>query len=119
MKTLEDILHRKERRREALSRALPRVVEQLAAMGARRVILFGSLAREEVGPASDLDFIVVIPDSLDSRAWTRKVYAEVDRGVACDFLVYTEADLERMLPVSRFLRRALREGKVLYEASSK
>lgn len=118
MKSLEDILQRKERRREALWRALPRLVEQLAAMGALRVVLFGSLVRGEVGPSSDLDLIAVMPDSLDSWAWARKVYAEVDREVACDLLVYTESDLERMLPVSRFLRRALREGKVLYEANS-
>ncbi len=118
MKTLEEILQRKERRREALWRALPRLVEQLAAMGALRVVLFGSLARGEAGLSSDLDLIAVMPDSLNSRDWTRKVYAEVDPGVACDLLVYTESDLKRMLPVSRFLRHALREGKVLYEASS-
>lgn len=118
MRTLGSILERKEERRKALEKNLPLVVEQLKALGARKVILFGSLVRGEVGPKSDLDLIVLMPPSLSGREWMQKVYAEVERGIACDILVYNEREWQEMLPVSRFLRHALREGVVLYEAGS-
>jgi len=118
MKTLQSILQRKEERRKALEDNLPRVIEQLKALGALRVILFGSLVRGETGPRSDLDILAIMPSSLSSHDWMQKVYAEVERGIACDILTYTETDLQEMLPTSRFLRRALKEGRVVYEAGS-
>lgn len=116
MKTFQDILERNKARHEELSANLPHVVQQLRTLGARKVILFGSLARGEVGSRSDLDLIAIMPSGLSSHEWMAKIYAEVDRGMACDILAYTEADLEDMLPASRFLRRALKEGRVVYEA---
>ena len=44
-----------------------------------------------------------------------KIYAEVDRDVDCDFLAYTSEELEENIPVSRFLRHALKTGRVIYE----
>jgi hypothetical protein len=43
MKTLRDIWERKEKRQKALEQNLPSIVEQLKALGALKVILFGSL----------------------------------------------------------------------------
>ena len=116
MKTLKSIRERKENRRKALERNLPRIVEQLKALGALKVILFGSLARGDTGLVSDLDIIAIMPLSLSGREWIRKIYAEVERGIACDILAYNERDLREILPTSSFLRHALKEGKVIYEA---
>jgi len=118
MKTWRSIVERKEQRRQALERTLPRLVQQLKALGALKVILFGSFARGDTGRWSDLDIIAVMPCSLSSHEWTRRIYAEVDRGIACDILAYNETDLQEMLSASRFMRRALKEGKVLYEAGN-
>ena len=118
MRTLSSILERKRERRKALEESLAWVVEQLKALGALKVILFGSLARGDVGPHSDLDLIAVTPTVLSSREWMNRIYSEVDRGIACDILVYTEADLQEMFSISRFLRHVLKEGEVVYEAAS-
>jgi predicted nucleotidyltransferase len=118
MKTLRSILERKEERRKALEQRLSPIVEQLKALGTLKVILFGSLVRGDTGPRSDLDLIAIMPSSLSSREWIRKIYAEIERGIACDILVYSERDLQEMLSTSRFLRHALKEGKVIYEAGS-
>jgi hypothetical protein len=59
-----------------------------------------------------------MPSDRSSREWTQRTYAEIERGIACDILVYTEEDLKTMLPTSRFLRHVLREGRVMYEAQS-
>jgi predicted nucleotidyltransferase len=124
MKTLEGILERKAQRRKALEQGLAPIVAQLRDLGARKVVLFGSLAQGDTGAWSDLDLLAVMPSARSSREWIREVeynlpvYAEVERTVACDFLVYTGEDLQAMLPTSHFLRHALKEGKVVYETES-
>ena len=118
MKTLRDIRERKEKRRKALEQNLPSIVEQLKALGALKVILFGSFVRGDTGPWSDLDIIAIMPPCMSGREWIRKIYTEVERGIACDILAYNERDLQEMLPTSRFLRYALKEGKVIYEAGN-
>ena len=64
---------------------------------------------------SDLDIIAVMPPSMTGKEWMMKIYAEVDRDVDCDILAYTEEELEHLLPVSRFLRHAMKTGRVIYE----
>jgi predicted nucleotidyltransferase len=116
VKTLGDILTRKEDRLRALEQNIPHVIGQLKDLGAVKVILFGSLARRDVGPRSDLDLIAIMPPTQSGREWLRQIYAEIDRGMACDILAYTESELRETLATSRFLRHALSEGEVLYEA---
>ncbi|MBC7249407.1 MAG: hypothetical protein H5T62_03915 [Anaerolineae bacterium] len=53
MRTLRESRERQEQRKRSLERALLVVLKQLEEMGALRVILFGSLARGEVGLRSD------------------------------------------------------------------
>ena len=115
MKTIQNIRRRQEERRGALEKALTNIIRQLEVMGALKVILFGSLARGEVDCWSDLDLIAVMPSHLSGREWIRRIYDEVDRGIACDILAYTEKELAEMWPVSSFLGHALKEGKVVYE----
>jgi predicted nucleotidyltransferase len=117
VKTLREIVERSEQRRERLKSTLPRVVEQLEAMGALKVILFGSLARGDTSLWSDLDIIAIMPPPLSSSEWMQKIYTDIDRGISCDILAYSERDLQKMLPISSFLRHALKEGKVIYEAT--
>ncbi len=94
------------------------MVERLKRLGARRVILFGSLARGDVGKRSDLDLIVVLdaapPRFLDRLALVDEALRE--RDVPLDVLVYTTSELAELSRTRPFLRRALREGRVLYEA---
>lgn len=106
---------RREERRKALERNCHLIVEQLKALGALKVVLFGSFARGEVGLWSDLDLIAVMPSSLSSKEWMRKIHLEIERGIACDIVVYNEKELEETIPVSSFLRHALKEGRVIYE----
>ncbi|MGB9722677.1 MAG: nucleotidyltransferase domain-containing protein [Chloroflexia bacterium] len=113
---LDEWRRRREERQRALERALSDVVAQLRALGARKVILFGSLARGDIGPHSDLDLIVILPPTHSGRVWMQRIYAEVDRRMAGDILAYTEDEFREVLEHSTFLRRAVREGKVVYEA---
>lgn len=107
----------RERRRARLEAVLPRMVERLRALGAKRVILFGSLARGDVGKRSDLDLIVVLDAPgrfLDRLALVDEAVS--DRDVPLDLLVYTSEEFALLSRTRPFLRRALGQGRVLYAA---
>lgn len=93
------------------------MVKRLKALGATRVILFGSVARGEVGKRSDLDLIVVLDAPgrfLDRLALVDEALRE--RDVPLDVLVYTPEEFAELSRTRPFLRRALREGRVLHAA---
>jgi len=113
--SLKDIRERKEKRRKLLETELVRISEQLKAMGALKIIVFGSYAEGHVRSTSDLDIIAIMPPTMSGKKWMLKVYDEIDRNVDCDILCYTPEELENLIPVSRFVRHALETGKVIYE----
>ena len=82
-----------------------------------KIILFGSHARGEAGPESDVDLLVVLPEVLNTRQAAVAVRRLlVDLPVPKDIIVTTPAEIARRGDVvGTVLRPALREGKVLYE----
>jgi len=84
----------------------------------RRVILFGSAARGEMRPDSDLDVLVVVPDGIGRRMTCEAIYlALYGLGVSKDILVVTEGDLaEHGEDPSLVYGRALAEGRELFRA---
>jgi uncharacterized protein len=86
--------------------------------GILKAVVFGSVARGEPSPHSDVDLILV--QRTEKRFLDRYegILAEVNRAIphrAVDALIYTPEELERMQE-RRFIARALREGKVIYES---
>jgi predicted nucleotidyltransferase len=82
----------------------------------QRIILFGSYARGEPGPGSDLD-LLIIKDEVDStRAEAARIYRVLaDLTVPVDVVVVRTAYVQRYGDlVGTVVRPALREGKVLY-----
>jgi len=108
----------REEQEQALRAELDRMVEALKDLGALRVILFGSAARDEIRASSDLDLIVVIETDEPFLDRFLTVREAVKPQVACDILVYTPEEFEQMPDHSFLIRTALREGRVLYEAES-
>ena len=82
-----------------------------------RIILFGSHARGDAGPGSDVDLLVVLPQVADKRKTTVEIRRALrDFPVAKDIVVTTPEEIARRGElVGTVLRPALREGKVLYE----
>jgi predicted nucleotidyltransferase len=85
-----------------------------------KIILFGSWARGERGPHSDIDLLIIQESDL-SRP---QRYAQVRRlfwgiGVPMDILVYTPEEFARYQSVpGSFTHTVAREGRVLYARSS-
>jgi predicted nucleotidyltransferase len=82
------------------------------------IILFGSAARGEAGPNSDVDLLVVMPDGTQRRQTAQRIYREVNRvGVPFDVLVATRTDLEKHKDnIGLVYRTILREGREVYAA---
>lgn len=113
--TLRKIRARKQMRKKALDEALAKIKKGLQDMGALKIVLFGSYAQGRVRSWSDLDIISVMPATKTGKEWMKKIYERIDREVDCDILAYTEEELEKNLPISRFLRHALQTGRLIYE----
>ena len=80
-----------------------------------RVILFGSAARGEVGPHSDVDLLVV-KDGANRRGLSTRIHRSL-YGVraAVDVIVATSDDLARFKDShGLIIKPALQDGKVVY-----
>jgi predicted nucleotidyltransferase len=86
--------------------------------GILTAIVFGSVARGEPSPRSDLDLILI--QRTEKRFFDRYEGLEADLHKAYPYttieaLIYTPEEMERMQERS-FIARALQEGKVIYES---
>jgi predicted nucleotidyltransferase len=101
-------------------RALAEMVRRLVeAYRPERMYLFGSRARNDFGPDSDYDLLVVVPDSTSPDRKRSRLAYEVLRGtgVAADILVWTKEAFDRRLHLRASLPFAVvAEGKLLYAA---
>ena len=81
-----------------------------------RIILFGSRARGDAHPQSDVDLLVVMPDGTVRDVAVDIGLAVGDLPVAKDIIVTTPEEIARRGDViGTVLRPALREGTVIYE----
>jgi len=85
-----------------------------AAPAGSRVILFGSHARGDAGPDSDLDFLVIEPKVTDHRAEMVRLHHVVHAlRLPVDVLVVSEAVFEEWRDTpGTVLYDAAREGRV-------
>jgi predicted nucleotidyltransferase len=99
--------------------ALDALVQALQRYQPQRIILFGSAARGEADADSDLD-VLVIKDTPEPFVQRLEAMARLcPSGVHADILVYTPEEIQRMIEDGNpFVLRALKEGRVLYEARS-
>ena len=84
-----------------------------------QIILFGSQARGDAYPDSDIDLLVVFAELTDKRKTAIDIrVALADLPVAKDILVSTTEELERHRKrIGSVLRYAQQEGHVLYASA--
>jgi predicted nucleotidyltransferase len=83
-----------------------------------KIILFGSAARGEMGPNSDIDMLVVMPEGVHRRRTAQLLYRRInDLKVPFDILVATPSDLEKHKDnIGLIYRIVLQEGREVYVA---
>jgi predicted nucleotidyltransferase len=83
-----------------------------------RIIVFGSAARGDATPGSDVDILVVMPEGTPRRATARYLHTQLF-GIpfAVDLIVTTPSHLEKHRDnLGLIYRTILAEGKELYAA---
>jgi predicted nucleotidyltransferase len=101
------------------TKVIDRLVGQVVdAVRPLRVILFGSAARGDMGPDSDIDLLVVVPNGTDCGSISKKLYCTVG-GVEKEFdlVVVTPRILEKYKDNCALVYKwALKEGREVYAA---
>ena len=104
-----------EKKIKAMAEAIVREVRP------ERIILFGSRARGEAGPNSDVDLVVVESKPFGPGRSRRGEMSRLSRalsgfGYPTDLLVYSKAEFEYWSDsLNHVVGRAVREGRTLYE----
>ncbi len=85
-----------------------------------RIYLFGSEARSESGPDSDLDFCVVLPDDAPQSLYRDRSIHKQFRGLETPVdvvrLASSDFDARAAHVVASLPATIVREGKLLYDA---
>ena len=88
-------------------------------MRPRRVILFGSAARDDVTGDADLDLMVVLDEVADHHAEMVRAYEAIrDLRLPADILVFSQEEVDEWGDVvGHVINDALHEGRILYDAA--
>jgi len=103
---------------DRLSEMVDAIVREVAP---ERIILFGSRARDEAGPESDIDLLVVDsrafgPDHSRWRELSKLWDLAARLRMPVDILLYSRDEVERWRDSrNHVIGRALREGRFLYD----
>jgi len=98
-----------------LEDVLKRLRDELSKVpGARALIVFGSVARGDYRPDSDVDLLLVVEDVRRARAQAKRISSRVfsETGVPVTVIVASLDDYAS--DRTALIRRAKREGKVLW-----
>ena len=92
-----------------IARVVRRVVEEVDPL---RVVLFGSRAKGNARPDSDIDLLIVVPDGNRPLTVMRHLYGRIGWiGVEVDYLVVTPDRLDRYgASIGYIYREALAHG---------
>jgi uncharacterized protein len=90
----------------------------VACSNPEKIILFGSGARDEMGPASDIDLLVIKNGEFDAGNLTEEIYMNLlGIGRAVDVIVISSQDAERFRNSPYFIvYPALQQGREVYHA---
>ena len=83
-----------------------------------RIVLFGSYARGDADEDSDVDLLVVMPFEGKGARKATEIRMRARPGFPVDLIVRTpETVRERLKLGDFFLREAVEEGRILYDAA--
>ncbi len=105
--------------KETLRDLKEKLVRELRELGngLDSLILYGSVARRDFHPESDIDILVILEDKkLEEKASDISYEIDLKNNTFTTMFLSTPEEIERYLRRgSPFLENVLREGKVLYD----
>ena len=106
--------------KQAYQKEIDRVVDLLVAKyQPEKIILFGSAAKDNPTPESDIDLLVVADSSQNYRQRAQEAALLCASFIPKDIFVLTPTELDQAVAENRFLltNEILPKGKILYEKS--
>ena len=109
-----------DKRKRIPQKAIDQVVEQIVEkFKPQKIILFGSYARGNPRRESDVDLLVVMDTPLKEVQQAIQICQQIQYRFGLDLIVHTPKHLAQRLKMGDwFLRDALKEGKIVYEAAT-
>ena len=106
--------------KDQFDKEIQNIVNQLVRLyKPEKIILFGSLAKDQIKQGTDIDLFIIksdVPELGVDRI--RQLDALIKYKLATDFIVYKPQELEQRLKLGDpFVKTILKEGKVLYDAA--
>lgn len=103
-------------REKILKEELNRIIKIIKDLDIKKVLLFGSCVKGNIGKNSDIDLLII--KDTEKRFLDRidEIIKIIDPKVAVDVIVYTPEEFEKLLKTSSFVRKIAREGRIIYEA---
>lgn len=106
--------------KDQFDKEIQNIVNQLVRLyKPEKIILFGSLAKDQIEQGTDIDLFIIksdVPKLGVDRI--RQLDALIKYRLATDFIVYKPQELEQRLKLGDpFVKTILKEGKVLYDAA--
>lgn len=106
--------------KDQFDKEIQNIVNQLVRLyKPEKIILFGSLANDQIKQGTDIDLFIIksdVPKLGVDRI--RQLDALIKYSLATDFIVYKPQELEQRLKLGDpFVKTILKEGKVLYDAA--
>jgi len=84
----------------------------------KRIILFGSSAREGETADSDVDLLVIMPIEGSGLRKAAEIMNKICPRIPVDLIVRDPKDVQRRLEANDFfLREVMDKGKILYEST--
>ncbi len=105
--------------KEEFETELNNIVEQLIRLyKPDKIILYGSLANDDINEGSDIDLFLIkenVPDIGVDRI--RQLDTLINYKLATDFVVYKPEELKKRLQMADpFVKKILERGRVIYNA---
>ncbi len=109
-----------DKRKRIPQKAIDQVVKQIVEkFKPQKIILFGSYARGNPPPESDVDLLVVMDTPLKESKISLEIHRHLKVMFGLDLVVYTPKRLQERADMGDwFVRDILKEGKVLYETNN-
>lgn len=108
-----------------MAQMTPERIEQIvrriiAVTDPKKIILFGSYARGEARPTSDLDLLVIADSTIPRHRRSAPLYGALSKILLpMDIVVFTPEEVQEWSAVRQaFVTTAIREGRVIYEKQS-
>lgn len=103
-------------RKELLEQELKNIMELLPILGVEKVILTGDMVTDDYVPDSRIELIIVHKTDQPFGRRADFFSYHLSTTVAVDTQVYTPEEFEELRERLPALSRALKEGKVIYDA---